>query len=408
MHSARSLHTRFLLFHPTTAYIVGFLTWMFVPPIFSKHGHNWEIIAIDLVGIFFFVVGAGYGAYLKRVVFGRATLQITRSSFDLLILVLAALIFALRIYHFMQDGIYAFLHQYATQSSILVTLKTTMTWPYITLLMTGAIVLKRNYCKVLIAVEVLLFIVPTMSRSYYFFAIFYGCLIYFFFFGVSRRFGAAAALWSAVILVLINIFGPYLHAVRSVTYVRDLDSISSVDFEEQKSENFLIERLNVHNTYERLAGYERKIAELDYAGFRSILPKLAGFTPDYTVNPLSVSTEAGLMIGYGSEKTATAFPKNWILYHLPAGIFAVIAYTFTLGLLATLTYHLIFSPSNLLFPCLWIQGILGVVFGGQGALLAAEAFQGIFVLFSLVTVALCFFALKGLRWLLLSAESDAA
>lgn len=387
-----------ILFHPVTAYLIGFLAYHLFPPFFSEQGHNWFIILLDLFAIVFFAVGVANGRILKRIFFGLSfKIKAGPEDFKLMLLIWFCLLFSLRVFHYYEAGIYSLLHPYSTQCHIYTTMKGQLTSPFIILLWYGVVVLKKKYCYLLLFLEFLISF-PILSRSFIFMFFLYGIAVYAFVNGLSRKKLKQFTMILLVLFMSLGIIGGCIHAVRSYVYIGELDKIASIQFSDhigiKKGARFLSRRMNIHGNYKLIEGYEEYIADLDIEGLKSILPKLLGFEKEYKVRPTSAAGIAGRRIGFIKGKTATELPRNIILFHTHGGILTIAMFYLIFGALFGLLFEVLYSAKNMLFPIIYFVLLMGHLAGGTGSLIGATAFQ---VLFSLITFSIplsIFYTLK--------------
>jgi hypothetical protein len=219
-----------------------------------------------------------------------------------------------------------------------------------------------------------------MSRSAIFTFFLCGMVVYVFFKGLPRKKLKQFIITSVVLISLMALAGPNIHAIRSRIYVHKLDDLQNVkiDISAKKAGDFLINRLNIHKNYKLIEGYEGYVAKQDLESLKSILPKLLGFNEEYKVRPTAVSTMVGREIGFHVTKTATAFPRNVILFYM-GGWLAVILFSIVLGTIFGLLFDLLYSKGNLIFPVFYFPLAWGFLFG-QGGLIGATAFQLLFAI----------------------------
>lgn len=390
--------TSYTLFHPITAYIFGYLAYHLVPPFFSDQGHNWFIIFLDFITILCFGIGVVDGIIFKRIFGGKFfKAKAYREDFNLLLLIFVCLVYSLRIYHYHLVGIYAFLHPYASKCTIFTTMKGILVEPFILLLWYGVVVLKKRCCYYLLFLEFLL-ILPIMSRSSIFTFFLYGMVVYIFFKGLSRKKLKQFAIISIILISFVALTGQAIHAARSLVYVHRLDSLSDVKFDisMNKAKKFLINRMNIHKNYRLIKGYEDYIANLDLESLKSILPKLLGFEKQYKVRPTSVNYTIGRKIGFHGTKTATAFPRSIILFHM-GGILVVALFAVIFGAVFGLLFDIFYLDGNLMFPVFYFPLAWGFLMGGSGGLIGATAFQLLFVLSTYFVPLAIFYILKMIR-----------
>lgn len=386
---------RFRVFHPLTWFTLGYLLWMFVPAFFTEKGHHLTALAADFIGAPFVFVGYALGAAFKKSLFNNKTLRPGDRDMGLLVVAFMLVIYPIRLMLFSEVGIYAFLHPFSRESSLLDTVGQQLTTPFIVLLMVMYYSTRRGVFLGLLLLEVVLFIVPSMARSYYFlFPMYYLLLVYFHgrsgILPLVRKFFPVLV----VIVVFIGIFGPFINDVRSYAAIGDYESGLALDlrFEEKKTD-FLINRLNIHGEAFAFEPVIHKAVAYDQLAFESMAKKWFGGSASYDIHPTSVSNEVGLLIDYG-VKTSTDLPRNYVLINYEWGGVAVILFNLFLGLLLGFVYKFIFDQRNGLFLVLWIPFILGPAFSSQGAFPSTFLFQYIFLCFSFCILYFVFFILK--------------
>lgn len=386
---------RFRVFHPLTCFILGYLLWMFVPAFFTEKGHHLTALAADVIGVPFIFVGYALGAAFKKGAFKNKTLMPSSRDMGRLVVAFMLVIYPIRLMLFSEVGIYAFLHPFSRESSLLDTVCQQLTTPFIVLLMVMYYSTRKGIFLGLLFLEVILFIVPTMARSYYFlFPMYYLLVIYFYgrssLLPLVRKFIPMLV----VVVVFIGIFGPFINDVRSYATIGDYESGLALDlrFEEKKTD-FLINRLNIHGEAFAFEPVIHKAVAYDQLAFESMAKKWFGGSASYDMHPSTVSNEAGLLIDYG-VKTSTDLPRNYVLINYEWGVGAVILFNLFLGMLLGFVYKLIFDQRNGLFLVLWIPFILGPAFSSQGAFPSTFLFQHIFLYFSFSVLYFVFFILK--------------
>lgn len=393
----------YILFHPITAYIFGYLIYNFIPPFFSVQGHNWFIILLDFIAILWFGIGVTDGIIFKRVFGGKSfKIKACREDFNLLLLIFLCLIYSLRIYHYNLSGIYSLMHPYASACTTFTTMKGILVTPFILLLWYGVIILKKRCCYYLLFIEFLL-IFPGMSRLAILAFFLYGMVVYIFFKGLSRKKLKQFTIISLILICFVGLVGQILQGFRSYTYVQRLDLISDVKFNISISgaKEFLINRVNIHKNYKLIEGYEDYMANLDLEGLKSMLPKLLGYEKQYKVRPTSVSNIAGQEIGFTISKTATEFPRSIILFHMGGGgvggVFVVALFAVFFGALFGLLFDIFYSEKNLMFPIFCFPLLFAYLMGGTGRLISETAFQLMLMIFTYFIPITIFYTLKIVR-----------
>lgn len=388
---------KFYFFHPLLWFTIGYCIWMLIPAFFTEKGHHYVTVLADMVGYGFVVLGYFVGAALKNSLPRAAKLTIRESDETSLVLAFVLIVYGVRLLLFSEVGIYAFLHPYSRESSLLDTVFQQLMTPYIVLLMTLFWTTRKRIYIVLLLCELALFIVPTMARSYYILFPLY----YFFIRHYYGRFSFAAQVkvFGPIFLaaiVFVALVGPYINAVRSYAAIGQYEKGLEFEFAfEEKKAAFLIDRLNIHGESFQIEPVIKEAAALDALAFKSMLNKWLGFSSTYEIHPTNVATEVGLLLGYGA-KTSTDFPRDYILINYETGALAVVAFNFMLGLLLAVAYKSIFKANSRIFMMLWVPLVFGPAFGGQGAFPSTFVFQYTFVIFSF---ALLFFVFMAIKWL---------
>ena len=390
-----------ILFHPITAYLIGFLAYHLIPPFFSEDGHNWFIILLDLFAIVFFAIGVADGRIFKKICSGSSfKIRAGPEDFKLMLFVWFCLLWSFRAFHWYEAGIYSVLHPYSTQCHIYTTMKGELAAPFAMLLWYGAISLKKRYCYLLLFLEFLIRL-PMMSRSFIFFFFLYGMIVYIFNSGLSRRnvirFGVALLL----LFACVGILSGYISAIRGPVLVeKRYDKIANVKFSDNisitKAARFIARRMNTHGGYKLIEGHERYVANQDLESLKSILPKLLGFEKEYRVSPTGVSNDVGRQIGFSNTHSAFVFPRTIILFHM-GGFFAIAVFYLLFGALFGVLFNLFYSPKNMLFPMVYLILMLAYLAGGTGSLVGATAFQLLFKFATLFIPLSIFFTLKILK-----------
>jgi hypothetical protein len=386
---ALTVSRRYLYFHPLVWVAIGYAVWMFVPPFFTVAGHKSDVVLIDVVGMCVLAFGYYVGAAVKHTLVPTAKITVAPADANTLVATFALAIYAERLYLFTQVGIYAFLHPYGRQSALIDTLTQVLVFPYIILLMTMLVLTRRKGYAWLLLLEFLLFIVPTLARSYYLNLLLIFVFIRVFYFGLSARAVVKYAVLLSVVLLATSVLGPYMHAVRSLVYVGKIENAESISFETQKNENFLIDRLNVHDQARKIEPVVERAAEIDRIALLGMFSKWLGFSQGYDIHPSMVSNLIGRMIGYNS-RTATDVPRNFVLMYYPIGSLAVMIFCFLQGMGFAVIYKTIYLEGSLLFTSLWFPFIFAPAFGGQGAMASTYIFQQLIVVSAFALLFLVF------------------
>ena len=389
------LSYKYKILSPLIWYFIGYLLWMFIPPFFTKNGHHPDGVLADLVGIIFFSIGAILGPILHNLFFKKLQVRVDINNAYLFLISLALIIYTVKLDLLNKYGIYAFLHPLSRPSSLPDTIALQLEAIYITLAMVLYFNTKKYIFLLLIILEMVLFIIPSLAKSYYIlYPIYYSFIIYFYSKNglnlILKRFLPAIIFG----VFLISIFAPYINAVRSFVEIGQYESGLALDlrFDEDKTK-FIINRLNIHG---EIFNFEPVITEAVYydkMAFKSMQQKWFGFYPDYYLHPTTVSNTVGKIIGYGKQ-TSTDVPRNYILYNYHYGVFLIIIFNLLLGLWLSFIYELIFNYKNYLFIPLWISLVFSPAFSAQGSFPSTFIFQYIFLLFSVSLAYILFLIIK--------------
>lgn len=392
-----TISKKYLFFHPILWTLIGYMVWMLVPPFFTDEGHMWKLVPVDLIGFCSLCFGFYFGGAVKNTFIPNYKLTIRRENISALIFSFIVIIYCTRLYLFSKVGIYAFLHPFSRESSLIDTFARDLTWPYITLVTTLFILTKKKIYGTLLVLEFVFFIVPTMARSYYLLLILNIVFIRIFLF--NFKFTKLINYLPVLVLMLVGIgfIGPYLHAVRSLAYVGKIEKAESISFESTKDDKFLINRLNVHGLAWSVKPVIDKAAELDRVALTGMLSKWFGFSKDYSIRPSEVSNIIGSMINKDIYKSSTDIPRNYVLMHYPIGALAVIVFSFFMGIVFAITYKILYVKNSLIFITLWIPFLYSPAFGGQGAMASAFIFQYLLIASSFVLLLIVFMVVKYLK-----------
>jgi len=394
------LPRKYLLFHPLVWTLLGYMVWMFLPPFFTDRGHKWDVVIIDGIGICMLSAGYYLGTAVKRGLVPGWRLTLRPRDTNTLILAFFLVIYYVRLRLFSQIGIYALLHPYGRESSLIDTIAQTLTFPYIVLLMTMYILTKKRGYGGLLLLEFVLFIVPTLARSYYLalMLIFVFIRLFFFETKLSRLLKYLPAV--AVLLALTALLGPYMHAVRSYAYIGAIERAEDLSFGTSEDASFIVDRLNVHGEAWSIEPVVDQAADIDRQALIGEFRKWSGLTAAYPIYPTTVANQIGLLVGYG-VKTSTDFPRNYVLFHYPMGLVAVLTFNLLLGTVYGILYKLIFVKQNVLFLVMWYPIIYSSAFGEQGAMASTFIFQLLEIALATTVLWVTFMALKTLRRLCL-------
>lgn len=390
--------------HPITWYVIGFMTYMFIPPFFNGEGHNWEIIAVDFVAIISFSLM--FKLKLPNL-FKRYTANVDSKTKNdhLVIASFFLIIYIVRFYEFQLYGIYAFLHPYSRPSSLYGTLCNYLSWPYITFLISCLYCYPQNKWKyiLLLILEVIIFVLPVMSKAYIFMFVVNFAFCHLYYKGMPRF--KVKLIFVGLIstsLLFINYFGNHLGAIRSYAYINQIDKIKDIDFAAQEKGNVLMSRLNVHqmvfdfSEQAELMARLDKVALIGYLKYKIGIEDRLPIEDGKEIDPGGLSTYIGTQIGY-SEKTATEIPRNYVLYHYDLGIVAVILFAIFLGLFANFIYRNIWAYGNTLFPMAWFSLIFGRVATSLSAFVSTFLFQSALLFSSFAILYLTYCVLKQLN-----------
>ena len=391
-------------FHPLLWYLIGYCVWMLFPAFLTVEGHHLLTVVADLWGMIFLVVGYALGTTFKKFIFGKRKVRVNDSDLNYLVLTFLLILYFTRIKLFSEVGVYAFLHAFSRESSLLDTIATTLSMAYVILLMTLFYTTKKRIYAFLFTIEVLLFIVPQMARSYYIIVPLFYFLIMFYYSSISIK----KILWMATPfllagLIFVSLVGPYINGVRSYAQIGKFDQGLELEyFSEEKSSSFIVNRLNVHGEAHNFERVIDTVVKLDMDAFASMAEKWLGLTSEYKVHPTSISTQAGELLGYGLL-TSTDFPRSLVLANYPFPILTIATFNFFLGMLVACIFGLICSKDSKLFIMLWVPFIYAPMFGSGGAPPATFVFQFIFTVASYAVVYIIFQVVKNisrhLNWL---------
>lgn len=370
---------------------------MFIPPFFSKNGHHIDALLADLIGLGFVVCGYLFG---KAIFTLNAPHQSNTSSIvhwheQRLFLAFIILIYSVRITLFLDIGIYAFLHPYARDSSLLDTVTQKLAFPYIVFLIAMFERHGKRVYLILILIEVIVFILPVMARSYYLLLPIYWLLVRYHLKG--RGLKAELVTFAPIILValiFVGIVGPFINSVRSYATIGKVDKGLELKFEKKDVQaDFLLKRFNIHDEAFNIAPFIKEAATLDTLAFESMWEKWTGISPNYRIHPTSISTELGLYYGSGA-KTATDFPRNFILINSDFGISKLVTFNLLYGFLLCVSYMLILKYAGILFIVLWVPFVFAPAFSLQGSMPSVFVFQYVFLCFSWALIFLLYQMLK--------------
>ena len=391
------------LFHPVTAFLIGFLAYHLIPPFFSEDGHNWFVILLDIFAIVFFAIGVGTARIFKTAVFGSSfKIRVGPEDFKLMLFVWFCYLFSLRAFHYYEAGIYSLLHPYSTQCHTYTTMKGQLTDPFNFLLWYGAIALKKRYCFLLLFIEFLIGL-PIMSRAFIFYFVVHGMIVYVYINGLSKRMLKRFSISLILLFVTVGLFGGLIHAARSYVYIGQLDKVWDRNIYMGKTVSlgnaarFLGQRMNIHGNYKKfIEGHEDYVANRDLESLKSILPKLLGFEKEYKVGP-GISMDIGTALGFAKTHSAFEWPRPIILYHLPGGILAIGIFYMIFGAIFGSLFYILYSSRNLLFPMIYVSMALMWLYGGSASHIGITAFQLLFKFVTLFFPFGIFFCLKMLK-----------
>jgi hypothetical protein len=386
---------KYYFFHPLTWYVLGYCVWMFIPPFFTENGHHLLTVTADLWGGIFLVIGYFTGVMQKRSVFGGYKIQFEENNLKYLIFTMILIIYSVRIKLFSEIGVYALLHPFSRESSLFDTIATLLGMPYVVLIMTLFYTTRKPVYIILFITEVVLFLVPQMARSYYVMVPLFYFLVIFYYGQVSiRKIIYRAAPILIIALIFVNQVGPFINGVRSYAQIGEFDKGLELEyFVEDKSNSFIINRLNVHGEAFNFEPVIDEVVRMDLLAFQSMAEKWTGLTSGYKIHPTTISNEAGILIGYGVG-TSTDFPRNLVLSNYPFPLLAIALFNFLLGMLMAFIFSLIYVKTNKLFIMLWLMLIYAPMFGGGGAPPATFVFQYVFMLASLTLLFVIYFFVK--------------
>lgn len=376
---------KYVVFHPISWLVFGYLVWMLVPPAFSDMGFHLETLFYDLFCIIFIVFGIFLGGGANQLLGNKLHINIQQKNIKYLIAAFVFFIYTIKIILYFKHGITVFLHPYSRESSILDTVSRTLQMPYVVLLITLIVCDKKRAVYIfLFSVEIFLNFIPQMSRSIYIYLILYFSFAFYFYGQHSIKKVALKAIpLLLLVLFIVGIFGPFLNSVRSHAETGNFKKGLELAFTtEQIDSKFLINRLNVHGQAHSFSPIIDSVVTLDKNGLMGMFEKWTGISEEYRVHPTSVSTLAGIQLGYGGV-TATDFPRSLVLGNYEWPLFMLFSFNVILGAIVGFLYSIIFSLSSRVFLMLWGPLVMGTMFGGGGAPPSTFIFQLIFVVFSL-------------------------
>lgn len=386
---------RYLMFHPLTWYAIGYLIWMFIPPFFTPKGHHIVALTGDLIGIPFLLVGFFLGGKIKNAAIGKRTMKFDERSLFYVLLSFMSIIYYIRATLFSEVGIYAFLHAFSRESSLLDTIGQQLTTPFIVLIMTMYYRTKDARYLFLLLLEVVMFIIPSMARSYYIvFPMYFAMIVYYY---GRNRVGVIIRKTTPYIFgafVFVSVFGPYINDVRSYAAIGEYEKGLALDlrFEDNMS-SFIINRLNVHGEAFAFEPVINEAVRIDSHAFYSMFSRWSGMRKDYLIHPTAVSNEVGLLIDYGI-KTSTDVPRNYILISYDYGLLYLALFNLVIGVLLAFIYRVIFDLNNSLFFVLWIPFVFTPAFGSNGAFPSTFIFQYFFLISSFGVLFVVYLFLK--------------
>ncbi|MDB4594331.1 hypothetical protein OAH85_12595 [Paracoccaceae bacterium] len=157
---------RFNALDPITLHLSAFFLFMVVPPLFYGSGYHFEGFSLEIVGLFSFIVGALLGKIYCELTLKGKKLYFDESKTLLCLLSFLVILWPIRLMLLQKYGIIALLHPFSRPSSLLDTISQQLSWPYIIFLMVSIIQTKARWPKALLTLEIIYFILPTLSRSY--------------------------------------------------------------------------------------------------------------------------------------------------------------------------------------------------------------------------------------------------
>jgi hypothetical protein len=381
---------RYYFFHPLTWYVIGYCIWMLIPPLFDEQGYNsWALIS-DLIGSLFLFLGFLIGSIFKILLLKNVKIRIREKKIILIVISCILFIFSVRFLVYQKVGIYAFLHQYSRESSLIDTFAGILNMPYILLLVSLIYLygLKGKIYIFLFLIECIIFIIPTLSRTYLLLPV-----IFLFFSDIYYgKWDLTVKIRQYIspiitVVILLGIIGPYMQGVRSYAYIGEYEKGLDIDFQiEDEKFKFLLERLNIHRETFNFEPYIQEVAALDSEAIISMTKIFLGVSKDYSIHPTSVSNEVGKWVGY-SSRTSTDIPRNFVLINYEYGILILIIFNFLQGFSLIIFYKIIFDSRNFIFLPLWFLFIWGQMFSGQGAMPSGFIFQNILNILSCILLA---------------------
>jgi hypothetical protein len=369
---------------------------MFIPPFFTPKGHHLQALTGDLVGIPFLLIGYLLGGVIKSATIGRRTMVFEDGSLIYLLISFMAIIYFVRAKLYSEIGIYAFLHPFSRESTLIDTVGQQLTGPFIVLIMTMYYRTKDARYLFLLLLEVMMFIIPSMARSYFvIFPMYFAMIVYYYGRYRISTIIRKSAPFILVALVFVAVFGPFINDVRSYAAIGEYEKGLTLDlrFEESKS-SFIINRLNVHGEAFAFEPVIKEAVRLDALAFYSMFARWSRMQENYIIHPTGVSNELGQLIDYGF-KTSTDIPRNYILISYDYGAFYLALFNLVIGALLAFIYKTIFNVNNSLFLVLWVPFVFAPAFSSNGAFPSTFVFQYILLLFAF---ALIFFVMAIIKY----------
>jgi len=396
------------IFHPIVIYLVGYMLWYFIPPFFFD-GHNWHIIFLDQIALFFLVIGVS----VAQVITGSLTCEhfnfkiVTVKSYHLWLLSFGVVLYGLRSYQFSQEGIVSVLHAYASKEGLYVSIKGALTLPFLLLVWFGIFVfkLKGNYLLILFE---LVYAFPSGSKSRFAFVFVSGVLVFVYVYGLSNKRFLQLFFMVPFVLASLVLYSAVTHDLRTASINNKhsgLDMISFYNADYVKSAKHLGARFNLHSTWKLMDGYEALAADLEVKAMNGLFDRLTLQTDDIENGPGITKLLKRAMFGHVDSKSALVWPRNVILYNVYGlGVLAIGIVHIVLGVISGVLYTLLFRKDmySCLFVFVYIPFAISFLFGADSNI-TAVLFHVILFFISLSLPLFVFFLLKMLRRILLAS-----
>ena len=351
------LSPQFLL-NPLVGFLLGFFVFQFFPPFFSEIGHKWQIILLDIFSIFILIFGIFCGSLIKFSFFRNRKWILYDKKYFLFLFSVGLTLYSFEIYQFSKEGITVFFKASASKEGWYIGLTPIFQRFFMLLLWYGILIKKKDISKINYFFLILLLLIefikelPAIQRGFILEFFLWAVIVKIYEVGLSfKKLVKYFAIFFIILFVsaqLSQVFWNFRTSQGKENF--DIKNVE-LNYEIKIYENFkkLTKRFNHHESWKIYDGYEDVAGDLSLKALKSLKDRFLFKTKTIEFGP-GITPDLRRSMGVPAPRSAEALNTSWILFHMKDfGIYALLIFWITFGMLLGVFYQLLNSKKNLFF-----------------------------------------------------------